>query len=104
MRTFRKEAAMIVTLGLALQGCMVTTPDHTFCSGHNNLQTSPSSAASPLARSAIMPLPPQLPASPVPPVIRENPTPGAIQPGVSNFLLNNVTQLLLVCAVSGNCR
>ncbi len=103
MCTFKKEAAMIVTLGLALQGCMATTSDRAFCSGHN-LQAPPSAAVSPLARSAITPLPPHLPVSPVPPVIRDNPTPGATQSGLSNFLLNNMTQLLLVCAVSGNCR
>lgn len=107
MRTLKKEVAMLFTLGLALQGCMATSPVHTACSGHNVPAPAAPAAptVNPLARSGIVPAPPppQLPFSP-PPVIRDSPAPGAIPSGVPRFLLNNVTQLLLVCAVSGNCR
>lgn len=103
MCIFKKEATMIITLGLALQGCMVTTPRHALCTGQN-LQARPAPTGNPLARSGITSPQPQLSSSPLPSVIRDSPSSGKAQSDMPSFLLNNATQLLLVCAMTGNCR
>lgn len=108
MRTLRRKAAVLMVLSLTLQGCMATAPDHAFCNRHAAPATSvvATTAGAPtvLNRSVITPPSPLQQANlVVPSVIHASHIAGVNQPGVAGFLLNNVTQLLLVCAVSGKC-
>ncbi len=95
MCTHRKKSLpVIVILSMTLQGCMVTTPNSAICPG------SVKTAVAPMSKT----LPPQQPALTVPPVIHNSPTGSVTLSAVPNFLFNNITQLLLVCAVSGKCK
>ncbi len=102
MRTIKKEVTMILAAGLVLQGCMVTTPDYAACSAHN-LHNNPAPTVNPLAHSGHTPQQTPLSPSAMSPVVRTHSTSRKTQFDLPSFLLNNVTQLLLVCAQTGKC-
>jgi hypothetical protein len=100
MCTFRQKALLLSVFVLTTQGCMVSTPHKSACATGSVAPSSP-------ALGAKM-LPPTVPGQETPNPVATLNKPGAAPADTDmelpSFLLNNMTQLLLVCAATGNCR